>query len=56
MQQQEYFGFGSIENLRKILEIEKVKRGFLVTGKKSFESCGAREIFERYSKTHPKAK
>ena len=37
MKQIEYFGFGSIANLKKILERENMENIFLVTGKKSFE-------------------
>jgi len=49
MQQQEYFGVDSIKNLEHILEKEGSRNIFLVTGKTSFESCGAREAFDRYS-------
>ena len=51
MKQQEYFGFNSIDNLKHILENEKLKDVFLVTGKKSFETCGAQnKIFEIFEK------
>jgi len=43
MSQIEFFGFGSIDNLNKILKIEKPKKVFLVTGKDSFEKCGAKK-------------
>ena len=40
MKQKEYFGFGSLENLREILENHNPNKIFLVTGKKSYESSG----------------
>ena len=40
---QEYFGIGSIEKLKEILEKEKPKKIFLVTGRKSYTTCGAEE-------------
>ena len=43
MKQKEYFGVGSISKLVKILEIEKAKRIFLVTGRDSYISSGAEE-------------
>ena len=43
--QEEYFGTGSISNLRKILERTEAKKIFLVSGKKSFELSGAGKIF-----------
>ena len=43
MKQKEYFGSNSINNLGGILESESSKNIFLVTGKKSFEICGAQE-------------
>jgi alcohol dehydrogenase class IV len=52
MQQQEFFGFDSIKNLEEILKKEKSKKVFLVSGKKSFEDCGAQEIFEKYSRDY----
>lgn len=49
--QQEYFGFGSLSKLEDILKKEGIRKVFLVTGKGSFESCGAKErlpcIFEK---------
>lgn len=41
MKQQEYFGSGSFVKLEEILE--KAKKIFLITGKISFELCGAKE-------------
>jgi len=42
MAQKEYFGFGSASNLRNLLEQERAKSVFLVTGKDSFNASGAR--------------
>lgn len=50
MPQQEYFGFGSISNLRKILSKHSPFRIFLVTGKNSYEKSGAKRILENYLK------
>lgn len=44
--QEEYFGFGSIENLEDILKDEGVKRVFLVSGKNSYEASGAKSKIE----------
>lgn len=46
MKQKEYFGAGSIRNLGSIISENKAKDIFLVTGKKSYESCGAKEKIE----------
>ncbi|OGJ15863.1 hypothetical protein A3K73_01720 [Candidatus Pacearchaeota archaeon RBG_13_36_9] len=46
MPQREYFGYGSIRNLKGILEKEGSRSPFLVTGKHSYESCGARSALE----------
>lgn len=46
MQQRDYIGFGSIRNLRDILEENNVRNIFLVTGDKSYESCGAKKSIE----------
>jgi len=47
MKQVEYLGDNSIARLGHILARERAKRVFLVTGKKSFEICGAKQkIFE----------
>jgi len=46
MKQQEYFDFGSLENLKDILEYEKSRNVFLVTGRDSYEKCGAKEKIE----------
>ncbi len=47
MRQQEYFGFNSINNLRNILLKHKPKNIFLVTGKNSYEKCGAKKILNK---------
>jgi len=47
MKQKEYFGFESMVNLNKVLKEEKAKNVFLVTGKKAYDSCGARQAIER---------
>jgi len=39
----EYFGSGSIKNLEKILHKNNIKNIFLVTGKGSYQSSGAKE-------------
>ncbi|MFH1607948.1 MAG: phosphonoacetaldehyde reductase [archaeon] len=46
MTQQEHFGFGSIKNLKDILERENAKNVFLVTGRNSYETCGAKRGIE----------
>jgi len=46
MPQQEYFGFESINNLKNILEKENAKNIFLVTGRSSYEICGAKKEIE----------
>jgi len=55
MQQKEYFGSRSIENLREILDKSNSKSIFLVTGRKSYRSCGAeavlKELLESYDVT-----
>ncbi len=43
MKQQEYFGSGSLIKLEEILTKEKARKIFLVTGRKSFELCGAQD-------------
>lgn len=50
MNQEEYFGEGSIENISKIISERKVKKTFLVTGKKSFQSSGAEKVFKNILK------
>ena len=53
MEQKEYFGLGSIRNLRQILKDEKSENVFLVTGRKSYELSGAKEELERiFSETN----
>lgn len=46
MAQQEYFGVGSLINLRDILLKVKPNKIFLVTGKNSYKSSGAKEKLE----------
>lgn len=48
MKQKEFFGFGSIKNLKNILKKENPKKIFLVTGKKSFKKSGAKDIIFKY--------
>ncbi len=43
MIQQEYFGSGSLIKLEDILKNKKLRNVFLVTGKSSFELCGAQD-------------
>jgi alcohol dehydrogenase len=50
MIQKEYFGFGSISNLEKILINNKIKRIFLITGRKSYVSCGAEKVLNNLLK------
>lgn len=45
--QEVFFGYGSIANLRKVLERHEPKGIFIVAGKKSYESCGAKDAIER---------
>jgi alcohol dehydrogenase len=46
MKQKEYFGTKCISNFSNILEIEKPKKIFLVTGKKSYKTSGAKKSLE----------
>jgi alcohol dehydrogenase class IV len=46
MAQQEFFGHNSVENLKLILNKHNPKNIFLVTGKKSYDGCGARAILD----------
>lgn len=48
MKQIEFIGYNSIINLKTILFEKRPKSIFLVTGKKSYESCGAKSIVESY--------
>jgi alcohol dehydrogenase len=50
MKQIEFFGMNSIENLKDILIKERSNKVFLVTGKNSFESCGAKKKLEELLK------
>ena len=54
--QNEYFGIGSISNLDKILSTTQPSNIFLVTGKASYESSGAKTaltlLFTPYKVTH----
>lgn len=47
MIQQEYFGYGSISSLKEIFQKESSKNIFLVTGKESYEKCGAKKSIEK---------
>ena len=48
MPQREYFGYKSIINLKNILSKHNPKRIFLVTGKDSYEKCGAKSIISNF--------
>tara|TARA_Y100000310_G_scaffold329947_1_gene400680 strand:- start:4572 stop:5666 length:1095 start_codon:yes stop_codon:yes gene_type:complete len=48
MIQKEFFGYGSINNLKEIFEIASAREIFLVTGNKSFEVCGARDACQKF--------
>jgi len=50
MQQIEFFGLNSIDNLKKILKTENTKNVFLVTGKSSYETCFAKQKLEGFLK------
>ena len=56
MPQKEYFGINSINNLKRILIKHNPKSIFLVTGKTSYEKCGAKsaldKILKGYNTTH----
>ena len=52
MGQKEYFGFNSINNLKEILAQHNPKNIFLVTGKNSYEKCGAKPILDNLLKNH----
>lgn len=52
MTQKEYFGFGSIKDLKEILIKNNPKNIFLVTGKKSYELCGAKKMFDNLLKSY----
>ena len=52
MPQQEYFGFNSINNLKEILTRHNSKNIFLVTGKGSYEKCGAKSVLDKILKTY----
>ncbi|MHA1874273.1 MAG: phosphonoacetaldehyde reductase [Candidatus Heimdallarchaeaceae archaeon] len=41
--QKEFFGYGSIQNLKDVLDDYKIKKVFLVIGKKSYKLSGAEE-------------
>lgn len=44
MNQEEYFGFESVKILPSVLKKYRAESVFLVTGKDSYERCGAREL------------
>ncbi|NQU98258.1 phosphonoacetaldehyde reductase [Candidatus Woesearchaeota archaeon] len=46
MNQTEYFGMESIKNLKDVLEENHAKNVFLVTGRGSYESCGAKAVVD----------
>ena len=46
MKQQEYLEFGSIKELDSILQNHNPKKIFLVTGRNSYEICGAKKTIE----------
>lgn len=48
MNQKEYFGYGSIRNLKDILKEENPNKIFLVTGKKSYEKSGIKDYVTQY--------
>ena len=50
MPQKEYFGINSINKLKRVLSKYKPKNIFLVTGKASYEKCGAKQIFDKMLK------
>ena len=52
MPQQEYFGFNSITNLKNILSKHNPRSVFLVTGKNSYEKCGAKIILGNLLKNY----
>ncbi|MBU0957641.1 MAG: phosphonoacetaldehyde reductase [Nanoarchaeota archaeon] len=47
MNQAEYIGDGSVDNLREIVRGEGVERVFVVSGRDSYEKSGAREAIDR---------
>jgi len=47
MKQKEYFGYGSISNLKQILGQEQADRIFLITDKNAFEASGAAKEVEK---------
>ncbi len=54
--QHEYFGFGAIEHIRSILELEKPRQIFLVRGRTSYQLSGAEQklnpLLQEYNVTH----
>src|SRR3989344_3158396 len=52
MAQKEYLGYNSVKNLSKILLKHKPKSIFLVTGKASYEKCGAKSALDKILKGH----
>ena len=47
MEQKEYFGFGSIKHLNDILKETSAKNILLVTGKDSYQRCGAKYYLDK---------
>jgi len=52
MTQREFFGFGSINYLTDILKENSAKKVLLVTGKSSYESCGAKSHLDKILAGH----
>lgn len=52
MPQQEYIGFNAIKNLKNILLKHNPKSIFLVTGKDSYEKCGAKSTIDIFLKNY----
>lgn len=50
MSQEEYYGIGSIKHLSGILSKLNSKKIFLVTGKKSYETSGSKDVLEKLIK------
>jgi len=52
MKQQEFIGLNSIHNLKEILSKHNPRNIFLVTGKSSYEKCGAKSILSKILKKY----
>lgn len=53
MSQREYIGFHSIDEIRNILVAHKPKKIFLITGRSSYDKCGARQALEPILRLYP---